>query len=253
MAISILLLSARICTGWQREVAITLYDYGIYVLQASKKNRLNWSATGITSWLWPSAAMDAGWQPAAGMGIQGTPVGFNASDPAADPKVLAGHSDRINTLAFSPDNHWLASGSGDQTVRLWNVGSPSPGADPLVLRGHANHVNTLAFSEDKQWLATGSDDGTALLWDLTAHNPAEEPIHLSDHQGPVKTLAFSPDSHWLATGSGDNTIRLWLVRFEDLKNLACQIAGRNLTHAEWNKLFPQQTYHKTCKQWPEGH
>jgi WD40 repeat protein len=122
-----------------------------------------------------------------------------------------------------------------------------------VLRGHANNVNTLAFSEDKHWLATGSDDGTALLWDLTAPDPGEEPIHLSDHQGPVKTLAFSPDSHWLATGSGDNTIRLWLVRFEDLKNLACQIAGRNLTQDEWKKFLPQQAYHKTCKQWPEGH
>jgi WD40 repeat protein len=48
----------------------------------------------------------------------------NVSDPTQptplDP-TLTGHSSAVYAVAFSPDGHTLASGSFDQTVRLWNV------------------------------------------------------------------------------------------------------------------------------------
>jgi TIR domain-containing protein/WD40 domain-containing protein len=59
---------------------------------------------------------------------------------------LIGHDGAINTLAFSPDKRWLATGSDDKTARLWNIQDPS--AKPTVLRGHEGPIYALAFSPD---------------------------------------------------------------------------------------------------------
>jgi WD40 repeat protein len=65
-------------------------------------------------------------------------------------------------VAFSPDGEWLASGSSDQTIRLWEINDP--GAEPVVLSGHDSSVWSVAFSPDGEWLASGSDDRTIRLW-----------------------------------------------------------------------------------------
>ena len=36
---------------------------------------------------------------------------------------LTGHSDRVRTVVFSPDGEYLASGSGDKTIRVWRISS----------------------------------------------------------------------------------------------------------------------------------
>jgi WD40 repeat protein len=78
---------------------------------------------------------------------------------------LTGHTDSVYAVAFSPDGHTLASGSADQTVRLWDVtdsAHPMPLGQPLT--GHTDWVNAVAFSPDGQTLATGGDDRTIRLW-----------------------------------------------------------------------------------------
>ena len=108
-------------------------------------------------------------------------------------------------MAFSPDGTRLASGSEDETVRLWDVASGEP---TTTLEGHTDWVLSVAFSPDGTRLASGSWDGTILLWDVASGEPTTT---LEGHTGSVLSVAFSPDGTRLASGSLDGTVRLWDV------------------------------------------
>ena len=116
-------------------------------------------------------------------------------------RLVARANGPITTVAISPDNRWLVTGSGDKTARLWDLSAKDPAANPVVLRGHEGAVYAVAISPDNRWLVTGSDDKTARLWDLSAKDPAANPMVLRGHEGAVYAVAISPDNRWLVTGS----------------------------------------------------
>ena len=76
-------------------------------------------------------------------------------------RTLEGHSDYVNSVAFDPSGGTLASGSGDQTVKLWDVGS---GELLRTLEGHSDIVRSVAFDPSGGTLASGSWDQTVKLW-----------------------------------------------------------------------------------------
>ena len=99
----------------------------------------------------------------------------------------------------------LASGSHDNTVKLWYVSTKKL---RVTLKGHTDFVTSVAFSPDGRTLASGSWDNTIRLWDVAAGKSTKT---LSGHTDRVLSVAFSSDGRTLASGSDDQTIRLWDV------------------------------------------
>lgn len=122
-------------------------------------------------------------------------------------EALSGHTDFIESVAFSPVGKILASGSVDGSILLWDVETGQQVAE--ALKGHTKAVYSLAFSPDGKTLASWGGDQTIRLWDMETGQQVEKA--LKGHTNVVYSLAFSPDGKTLASGSGDQTIRLWDV------------------------------------------
>ncbi len=117
-------------------------------------------------------------------------------------RVLAGHTGQVMSVAFDPQGGTLASGSADNTVKLWDVAS---GQLLRTFEGHQHSVNSVAFDPGGT-LASASNDAVVKVWAAASGRL----IHtLEGHQGWVGSLAFAPQGGTLASGSGDKTVKLW--------------------------------------------
>ncbi len=76
-------------------------------------------------------------------------------------RTLTGHSDWVLSVAYSPDGRYLASGSYDNTIKIWEVAT---GKELRNLTGYYLPVNSVVYSPDGRYLASGSGDKTIKIW-----------------------------------------------------------------------------------------
>lgn len=158
--------------------------------------------------------------------------------------TLRGHVKEVESVALSPDETQILTGSEDKTAKLWKMRTGkllttfslqgetwsvafSPDGRRAafallnntveiwdivahrliqVLQGHTNWVVAVAFSRDGRRIVTGGRDSTARVWDVES---GRELLTLKGHQRQVIGVAFSPDGNQIATSSQDGTLRLW--------------------------------------------
>ncbi len=168
---------------------------------------------------------------------QVTPSTPNQTDnvPVKVPdKVIKAHKGTVHEVVFSPVGKIVASGSSDNTIKLWSL---PDGKLLTTLEGNKYSVNALAISPDGKILASGSGDSSnssdgkiIKLWTLPDGKPRTN-LKGGNKYSSVKALVISPDGKNLISGSFDETsssdgktIKLWslpdgklLATFEEHK------------------------------------
>lgn len=203
------------------------------------------------------------------------------------PTPIEGHTSNVTALAVTRDGKFLATGSSDKTIRLWDV---STGTARLarVYQGHSEEVSSLAFSPDGRTLASGSSDQSVRLWrvslsdehenygehtayvwtaafspdgKLVADAGADKVVYVRDaagkvlhklegHKGPVTAVAFSADSTKLASVGGDQMVRVWDARQGKLlKELKGHTAPVMAVAFGGNNLLVTGGIDKTARLW----
>ena len=125
--------------------------------------------------------------------------------------LLKGHTDKVESLSFSPDGTTLASGGGtfDGTIRLWDVSTGTHiRTIPVKTRYYPpGSVDSVAFSPDGTTL-TSENGGDIHLWEVSTGTHIRM---LSGDTNQVESLSFSPDGNTIAAGDTDGMIFLFDV------------------------------------------
>ncbi|WP_055074966.1 WD40 repeat domain-containing protein [Pseudanabaena sp. 'Roaring Creek'] len=154
---------------------------------------------------------------------------------------LEGHSNGVRSVAFSPDGKIIASGSFDNSIKLWNL----EGKELQTLTGHSNGVRSVAFSPDGKTIASGSFDKSIKLWNLEG----KELRTLTGHSNAVLSIAFSPNGKTIASSSSDKTIKLWNLEGKELQMLNVHSTVLSVTFSPDGKIIASGSSDKTIKLW----
>ncbi|XP_040982525.1 notchless protein homolog 1 isoform X1 [Aquila chrysaetos chrysaetos] len=145
---------------------------------------------------------------------------------------LEGHTEAVISVAFSPTGKYLASGSGDTTVRFWDLSTETP---QFTAKGHRHWVLSIAWSPDGKKLASGCKNSQIFLWDPATGNQIGRV--LSGHSKWITCLCWeplhiNPECRYLASASKDGSIRIWDT-----------LMGR------CDKILTSHTQSVTCVKW----
>jgi WD40 repeat protein len=132
--------------------------------------------------------------------------------------TLTDHKAGVTCVAFSPDGKWLASGSMDKSVRIWDRETGK--VKHTFLGRHKEPVYSLAFSPDGGQLASGGKDGVIYFWNLQLGTPfqiggksgsgeTDEQGGLTGHNGPVRTLHYQSHDALFISAGDDGKIIFW--------------------------------------------
>jgi WD40 repeat protein len=179
---------------------------------------------------------------------------WNVATGAPLHRPLAGHSEQIQALAFSPDGSRVASAGGEGFILFWDSeqqrSRTADYKDPdYVMRLDAETgeggVTSLAFSPDGRFLLSAGGVSHALkIWDT--REGAQIGADIKGHDGPSALVAFSPTGEFFVSAGDDMKLLLWPgpKRWPDQ---LCKKLTRNMSRKEWREwVSPEIAYVAQC-------
>jgi WD40 repeat protein len=137
---------------------------------------------------------------------------WDLSDPRHPQKLveLPGFTGSVWSASFTPDGHYLITGSDATDAWVWDISRPAAPVRIAALSGHPGPVWTVAVSSTGSQVVTGSNAGYAALWDIRSPGSPRRLATLPGTSGNVWASAFSPDGKLVVTGSiSDSTAVVW--------------------------------------------
>jgi WD40 repeat protein len=143
-------------------------------------------------------------------------------------------------VAFSPDGRLLAAGTNDGKIVLLDPRDGERVGPPIEVGKDV--IDPVSFSPDGRLLAASSGDQTATVWDLASRERLGTTFPAV--QGVVPVAHFAPDGDLVVWYLVDGV--KWPMDPGKWMRFACQVAGRDLTPAEWSDVLPDRDYRRTC-------
>ena len=167
---------------------------------------------------------------------------------------LSGHGQPVVAALFSPDGRHLASGSGDKTVRFWDLSTETP---HHVCSGHRDYVLALAWSPDAKLLASGDKSGQVMVW--CPDTGKQRGRALVGHRQWVTSLAWEPlhlssgVSRRLVSASKDGDLRVWdTMTGGCLRSMTGHLASVTCVRWGGGGLLYSSSQDRTIKVWRAG-
>jgi WD40 repeat protein len=158
-------------------------------------------------------------------------VRFYLPDSGAVAETLPWKTSLIS-LALSPDNRWIAAGTQEQSVQIWEL--PFRPGDELAMSGYEAKVRELAWHPSGRYLATGGSS-QVMVWDCSGAGPAgTSPTLLEAHEERISALQYQSKGHLLASAGSDSRVLLWNVR-KSVNPLVEFRAPAPVTHLAWSR------------------
>jgi WD40 repeat protein len=137
-------------------------------------------------------------------------------------------------VSFDPTGRTLASGSADQTVKLWESSS---GKLLRTLEGHQHRVSSVSFDPTGRTLASGSADQTVKLWESSSGKLLAT---LAGHLGPVESVSFAAKGRYLVAAGPAGRLQFW-----DLDSLQTFLYLYTFGPGAWLALLPDGRFDAT--------
>jgi WD40 repeat protein len=151
-------------------------------------------------------------------------------------------ADDTVSLAFGP-NGTLATGTQGGIVELWNPLTGDRVAGPVAVA--AGPVSSIALDAPGQRFATtGGQDGAVKLW--SSSTLQQEGTALTTEQGATTTAVFEPGGKDVLVIDDHGNGFTWPTSITAWEQHACAVAGRNLTHNEWDHYLTGRSYTSVC-------
>ena len=198
-------------------------------------------------------------------------------------RTIKAHSQPVWTVAMSHDGSLIASGSVDNTVKLWDSNTGSQ----IAMFQHQGSVSQVAFSPDGQTLASASYDRTVRIWDISSKRQLKTLLHydwvqslvfndnnlitcsrdrqirywnlnteqvettIDSYSNGILSIAVSPDSEQIASTNDDRTIQLWNIASNKIERVSIGHAKNiwSVAYSHDNRFLASASDDCTVKIW----